>query len=42
MLYSVRGTLIHMEPRIAVVECGGVGFRCYITMNTARQLPCIR
>ena len=39
MLYSVRGTLIHMEPRIAVVECGGVGFRCYITMNTARQLP---
>ena len=39
MLYSVRGTLIHMEPRVAVVECGGVGFRCHITMNTARELP---
>lgn len=39
MLYSVRGTLTHLEPRMAVVECGGVGFRCQITMNTARQLP---
>lgn len=39
MLYSVRGTLAHLEPRMAVVECGGVGFRCQITMNTARQLP---
>ena len=25
MIYSVRGTLVHMEPRLAVVECGGVG-----------------
>ena len=39
MLYSVRGTLTHLEPRMAVVECGGGGFRCQITMNTARQLP---
>ena len=39
MLYSVRGKLIHMEPRTAVVECGGVGYKCFITMNTARQLP---
>ncbi len=41
MLYSVKGELIHMEPRMAVVSCGGVGFRCNITMNTARQLPSI-
>lgn len=41
MLYSVRGKLIHMEPSIAVIECGGVGFRCRITMNTARQLPAL-
>ncbi len=39
MLYSVKGELIHIEPRVAVVCCGGVGFRCQITMNTARQLP---
>ncbi|MCI9413888.1 MAG: Holliday junction branch migration protein RuvA [Clostridiales bacterium] len=41
MLYSVRGQLIHVEPRMAVIECGGVGFRCHITMNTARQLPAL-
>ena len=41
MLYSVKGELIHMEPQMAVVCCGGVGFRCRITMNTARQLPAV-
>ena len=41
MFYSVRGELIHAEARMAVVECGGVGFRCHITMNTARQLPAV-
>ena len=41
MLYSVKGELIHIEPRVAVVSCGGVGFRCQITMNTARQLPSV-
>ena len=39
MIHSVRGTLIHIEARLAVVECGGVGMACQITMNTARQLP---
>lgn len=39
MIYSVKGTLIHIEPKLAVVECGGVGLACNITMNTARQLP---
>lgn len=41
MYYSVRGTLIHRELNFAVVECGGVGYQCYITMNTARQLPSV-
>ena len=41
MLYSVKGELIHLEPKMAVVSCGGVGFRLQITMNTARQLPAI-
>ena len=41
MLYSVKGELIHIEPRMAVICCGGVGFRCQITMNTARQLPSV-
>ncbi len=41
MLYSVKGELIHLDTRVAVICCGGVGFRCQITMNTARQLPSI-
>lgn len=41
MLYSLKGELIKAEPRMAVVSCGGVGFRCQITMNTARRLPSI-
>ncbi len=39
MLYSLRGTLIHREMNLAVVECGGVGYQCFVTLNTARQLP---
>lgn len=41
MLYCLRGELLHIEPKVAVICCGGVGFRCQITMNTARQLPSI-
>lgn len=41
MIYSVRGELIHVEAKLAVVECGGVGMACQITMNTARQLPSV-
>ena len=39
MFYRLRGTLIHTEPGAAVIECGGVGFRCLTTMNTLRALP---
>ena len=39
MFYSVKGILIHTEPGFAVVECGGVGFKCLTTLNTQRVLP---
>lgn len=41
MIYSLKGELTHLEPKTAVICCGGVGFRCQITMNTARQLPAV-
>ena len=41
MYYSVRGELIHAQPRMAVIECGGVGYKCNITGNTARLLPSV-
>ncbi|WOC31677.1 MULTISPECIES: Holliday junction branch migration protein RuvA [Caproicibacterium] len=39
MFYSIKGTLTHVEPNIAVVECGGVGFLCRTTMHTQKVLP---
>ena len=38
MLYSLRGKLIYKEPSFAVVECAGVGYKCFTTMNTQRDL----
>ncbi len=39
MIYSLNGKLIAVEPNYAVVECGGVGFRCNISVKTAGALP---
>lgn len=39
MYYSVRGKLIHTELGLAVIECGGVGYKCFVSMNTQRTLP---
>lgn len=38
MYYSVRGEVIHLAPGIAVIECGGVGYKCQTTMNTQKNL----
>lgn len=39
MIYSLNGVLTHMGSGFAVVECGGVGFRCAVSANTLRALP---
>ena len=39
MIYSLSGTLVHTDSATAVVECGGVGFKCFVSMNTLRRLP---
>ena len=41
MIYSLRGKLIHKEPMLAVVECGGVGYACRTTCSTASQLDAV-
>ena len=38
MYYSLRGEVIHVGPGIAVIECGGVGYKCQTTMNTQKNL----
>jgi Holliday junction DNA helicase RuvA len=39
MIYSLNGIVRHVEPGFAVIDCGGVGFKCLTTANTLRKLP---
>ncbi len=39
MFYSVTGKLAHTEPGMAVIDVGGVAFKCFTSMNTLRNLP---
>ncbi len=38
MLYYVSGTVSVLEPGLAVIDCGGVGYGCRVTAYTASQL----
>ena len=38
MLYYVSGAVTVLEPGLAVIDCGGVGYGCRITAYTAAQL----
>ena len=39
MIYSLRGKLIFSDISVAVVECGGVGYKCTISAKTLGALP---
>ena len=38
MLYYVSGNVAILDPGLAVIDCGGVGYGCRITSYTAAQL----
>ena len=38
MIYYVSGNVAILEPGLAVIDCGGVGYGCRITAYTAGQL----
>ena len=38
MLYYVSGNVAVLEPGLAVIDCGGVGYGCRVTAYTAAQL----
>ena len=38
MIYYLSGPVTILEPGLAVVECGGVGYGCRVTAYTAAQL----
>lgn len=39
MFYSLTGKLVHMEPGMVAVECGGVAFKCFTSMHTQKNMP---
>ncbi len=38
MIYSVKGTVIHIESGFVVVECSGIGYKVNTTLTTQREL----
>lgn len=38
MIYNLRGTLTVADVNYIVVECSGVGFKCFTTLNTVKDL----
>ena len=38
MYYYVFGTVAHVEPYLAVIDCGGVGYACRTTSYTLSQI----
>lgn len=41
MIYNVKGILTYTDTNFAVVECGGVGFKCFVSLTTLRDLTSI-
>lgn len=39
MIYSVRGPLVCADVAFAVVECGGIGMKCSVSLTTRKKLP---
>ena len=38
MFYYIEGTVAVIDAGLAVIDCGGVGYACYVTINTLSKL----
>ncbi len=38
MIYNVKGILTYADTNFAVVQCGGVGFKCFVSLTTLKSL----
>ena len=38
MYYHIEGTVAELEPYIAVIDCGGVGYLLNVTLYTLSNL----
>lgn len=41
MIASLNGYLTYLDPNYCIVECSGVGFRCFITGKTLGSMPSV-
>jgi Holliday junction DNA helicase RuvA len=39
MIDSLRGRVLSREPGLVVIECGGVGYACRVSLQTAAGVP---
>ena len=39
MIASIRGKLIYSDTQSVIIECGGVGMRCFTSLKTIAALP---
>ncbi len=42
MFYSLEGEVLKKTGEYAVVSCGGIGFKVYVSPNAAKKLPPLR
>lgn len=38
MFYYLKGELVHREPSFCVIDCGGVGYKLTVSLNTSDSL----
>ncbi len=41
MIDHIRGTICHKEPNLVVIECGGVGYACRTSVQTAAAVGAV-
>ena len=41
MIASLKGILTYIDPNCCIIECSGVGFKCYLTGKTLGAMPSI-
>ena len=39
MIASLRGRFLYSDQTSVVIECSGVGYKCFVTKNTLYNLP---
>ena len=41
MIYNLNGKLTYVDPTFIVIECGGVGFKCFASTTTIKSISTV-